>query len=257
MKRKLLVLLMVVCVLCVACGKKDDTDTTKKDDSSVNNNVSNEEKKDDTDTNKTDDSNEDNNGSSEEKKEIKIVSKDYAYDEEYVSYKVTYPQLEEDVNGINEVITKFAMGTADMLGYDKPEYNEELDLYEERTIEEKYEIKFQSDDVLSIAITGYFNIKSAAHPSSTARVLNIDLQTGKEIDINEKYVIDEEFVDKMLGRGQEQLDEEVYEYIVEQGRDKIVEYCKSAGTIYITEKGLGIYYETIHALGDYAEIVVE
>ena len=92
-------------------------------------------------------------------------------------------------------------------------YNEEYEFYEERTIEENYKIVLQSKDILSVVITGYYNIKGTAHPSYTARTLNIDLNTGKEINISERYNINEEFVDKMLQSAKEQVDIDIYDAI--------------------------------------------
>lgn len=185
-----------------------------------------------------------------------LVSKEYRYEKNHMNYHVTYPALEADRDGMNEKITAFAMETVDELGFETPLYNEQYDCYEERTIDEKYEMMFQDEATLSIAITGYYNVKGTAHPLHTARVLNLDLQSGEEIRVQDTVTVDERFADKLLASAREQLPEDLYSYIQEQGKDRILEYCRKADTMYFLQNGVGIYYEVIHPFGDYVKIEI-
>ena len=63
-------------------------------------------------------------------------------------------------------------------------------------------------------------------------------------------------MDKLLQSAKEQVDIDVYEYINEMSRDSILEYCKTADTIFLTEDGVGIYYKTIYALGGFVKIEI-
>ena len=233
MKRKLLIVMIIVCVFSVGCGSEDKVAETKSAKPK------------------------ETTSELEENKDIQLTPKTYLFNENNLNYKITYPQLEENRYEINEKITEFAMKTVKELGYEVPLYNKEYEFYEERTIEENYKIMLQSKDILSVVITGYYNIKGTAHPSHTARTLNIDLNTGKEINISERYNINEEFIDKMLQSAKEQVDIDIYEYIKEMSNENILEYCKTTDTMFLMEDGVGIYYETIYALGGFVEIEIE
>lgn len=233
MKRKVLSVLILICILCVGCKVESKETVTK----------SNEHK-------------ETKSALDEENNNVKLLPKTYLFNEDNMNYKIKYPQLEDNRYEINEKITEFAMKTVEEFGYEKPLFNKEYGFYEERIIEEDYEIMLQSKDVLSVVIKGYYNVKGTAHPSHTARALNIDLNTGKEIKISEEYNINEEFVDTLLQRAKEQVDANVFEYINEMSKGNILEYCRTTDTMFITKDDVGIYFETIYALGGFVKIEV-
>ena len=233
MKRKVLSVLILICIFCVGCKAESEETVTK----------SGEHK-------------ETKSALDEENNNVQLLSKTYLFNEDNMNYKIKYPQLKENRFGINEKITEFSMKTVEELGYEAPLYNEEYEFYEERKIEEDYKIMLQSNDVLSVVIMGYYNIKGTAHPYHTVRALNIDLNTGKEINVSERYNINEEFIDLLMQRAKEQLDENVFGYINEMSKENILEYCKTTDTMFITKDSVGIYFETIYAVGGFAKIEV-
>lgn len=107
---------------------------------------------------------------------------------------IEYPYVE---NLVNEEITdwynKKFRSVIDICNGDV----EEGDLAAGNAVEETFEVTYQSEDMVSILITGNFYAESAAHPCSYMSSYNINLKTGETIGITDKYT-PEEIVDDIL-----------------------------------------------------------
>lgn len=108
---------------------------------------------------------------------------------------IEYPQVENLVNqDITEWYNEQFKSSIDVYTGEV----EEGDLAEgSETVEETFQVTYQSEDMISILIEGYFYAEGAAHPYSYKSSYNINLKTGESMSITDEYS-PEEIVDDLL-----------------------------------------------------------
>ena len=172
---------------------------------------------------------------------------------------IEYPELSRnafDDEKINIMIKEFLF---DSLRLKEFLLNENIN-DEHSFLKSSYEICLLSDDFLSFAVTGDYNISTSAHPSSFFYTLNIDLSECKFVKYTDIYSDNIETIKKYA---EKQLDDNIFEYIFNNDKIDINEYmssidlpkneiCYSA----YTEDSCIISFGVPHVLGDHAEVVI-
>jgi len=116
--------------------------------------------------------------------------------ENIISFQIpTIEELEEqDIDFIkNFIIQKLNVITGEKfeLQLSKKDIQNKKADYSEYYIEVKSTISFISDDLISIVFEGFYNYKSAAHPTNLLFSLNYNPQTMDTIAFTDKYIVDE------------------------------------------------------------------
>lgn len=192
------------------------------------------------------------NTDSEQKTQYEVNERVYVYKD----IKVRYPQIsglidDKKQDKINNLIKEKAISVYEELLSDL----ERGQIYE---VDGNYEIKLQSDKILSIAYSSFNNITPSAYPYSIFYTTNIDIENQKELIIKDFIpTIDEDFI-KILKKGkyvgpvdmkyQEQLRKFVFSNYPNE--DDLIEVIKKS-YIYTTEDIIGISIPVPHVAGDY------
>lgn len=166
-----------------------------------------------------------------------------------VKVDITYPQFkDEKLANLNSKIEEFAKSNFKDIITDNNESNFGFSL------EEKYEIKLATENIVSIYSSGEFDIENAAHPSAIRNVLNINPFTFIKYKINDFIDISNDFVElfNKVSESDEQLSAYLSSFTLEELKENI-----SLSKIYFDEKDIVIIFEVPHAIGDYIEIKIE
>lgn len=214
-----------------------------------------------------------------ESSEFKITAKMY----QEGNIKIAYPQVE---NLVNQEITDW---------YNQ-QFKHSLEIYtgeaEEgdiaaasENVNETFKITYQSEDMISILVEGYFYAEGAAHPYAYMNSYNINLKTGESMGITDEYapeeivndllagknytpITDVETMTEMTGEELDYLKQEIagkdreftlesmekcdYDFrIAEDGTVVAGEEAVYVHSIRLADGSWGIGLETSHALGDY------
>lgn len=123
---------------------------------------------------------------------------------------------------------------------------------------------------LSIRFSGTGDVYNAAHPSNLFGTVNIDIQEGTKLILNDIVYIDSDFADKLYIGDFKALWPEQGEYISHYSKDKMLKYLKDAESLdnigsenqsdvfsYFTSDGLGISIPVSHSIGDHAEFEIK
>ena len=186
------------------------------------------------------------------KQQYGITDCKYEYNQNYLEYKVIYPQFKNDVYKINDKLKTFAMEYVNEVGFEKPEAGE----LEKRQISENYYIKLINKDILSICMEGFINVYGTAHPTLYIRTITIDLNTGKELNVKELVADKAAFREQFMKAGKEQLPAELYNELLRWEELDSVEKQLSDAEYYLTENGIGLYFYISYAAGSYFYVEV-
>lgn len=182
----------------------------------------------------------------------------------YTSNDITirYPQITnlKDKNQqdcINTLIKDKAISA-----YDETINNLEKDQTYE--VDGNYDIKLDSDKILSIAYTSYNNIVPSAHPYNMFYTTNINMETGKELVLSDFVPnVDDAFITKLKDAKyvgsidkiyEKQLFDEIFSYY--SNNDELIKAIKNA-PFYITNDSIGISMPVSHVFGDFANLEIE
>ncbi|MGL5347197.1 MAG: PdaC/SigV domain-containing protein [Peptostreptococcaceae bacterium] len=182
----------------------------------------------------------------------------------YTSNDITirYPQVTnlKDKNNqdcINKLLKDKAISQ-----YDETIANLEKDQTYE--VDGNYDIKLDSDKILSIAYTSYNNIVPSAHPYNMFYTININMETGKELILSDFVPnIDDTFISKLKDAKyvgsidkiyEKQLFDEIFSYY--SNNDELIKSIKNA-PFYITNDSIGISLPVSHVFGDFANLEIE
>ena len=165
-----------------------------------------------------------------------IVAEIYTED----SIQVNYPQIvnlgdADKQKMINELIKNRAFN-----------YEE----YPGLTVRTNYEIKWRSANLLTVQYKSYRYVKGAAHPVNVFSTINIDLNTGSEIMLNDLVVIDEDFLAKIRAGKFIAVSPRVKD-IITFSDEELMRACNQEGNFYFSEDSLGIRVAVPHVAGDY------
>lgn len=135
-----------------------------------------------------------------------------------------------------------------------------------------YTVKTMNDQLLSILIEGYYNPKDAAYPTCFRYTYNIDPLSGESVRLAYRRDIDELAKDLLSGKGYQvegELGEELKERLTilygdeEQLADALRDFDYGdnretpAGFSYQEDGKTHLCIEVPHALGDYADVILE
>ena len=192
--------------------------------------------------------------------------------------KVAYPQFASpEYDAVNALIADFVREQAQTYcdGACTPEIVAETppdiswDDLPEHCFPFKYRLTLSTEDTLSIVFEGFYNRKTAAHPTNLLLTLNIDPRTAERIALADRYVIDDALYETFVAYAEADLtqklggwpenwrpfSEEIY------GKDRFLNNLDArthgeALRVFFTEEGLGVSYPISHVMGDHMEIVL-
>ena len=109
---------------------------------------------------------------------------------------IEYPQIE---NLVDEDITEWynEQFKSTVVAYTEGDIEEGDIAGNCERVNESFQITYQSDDMISILIEGYYEAEGAAHPYSYMSSYNINLKTGESMGITDQYT-PEELVDTLF-----------------------------------------------------------
>ena len=136
-----------------------------------------------------------------------------------------------------------------------------------------YEIAWAGERFISIKFYISFYGYGAAYPNDLLCTANIDLRTGNQLMLKDFFEINDRFINRLktcasLDGERYHILPELFEFLMQNYSDKelngflnnadIVQsgYRQAEYSSYYTENTLGISFVTSHALGSYAEIVI-
>ena len=176
--------------------------------------------------------------------------------------KIKYPQIvnltdKEKQEGINKLIKDKAISAYD----DTLNNLEKGSTYE---VDGSYDIKLANDKILSIAYDSFNNVTPSAHPFNMFYTTNINIETGKELTINDFISnFDEKFINELKHARyvgsidkiyEKQLFDEIFSYY--SNNDELIKAVKAA-PFYINGDSIGISLPASHVFGDYANLEIE
>jgi len=200
-----------------------------------------------------------------------IESHKYFLHDNYIKnyINIVFPQINNiaDVgvqNSINKLLYDNALGLLTSYG----ENVTGLRLYS------SFEIAWLSENFMSIKQRIYFFKQSAAYDNHLLQTLNLDLRTGNLLILDDFIEINMEFIEAFKTNAIIDLDnnhilQKAFDYIIWDNTDEELmrnfklsdiqngESMETEYACYFTDSYLGIKIATLHALGSYAEIVID
>ncbi|KNY27928.1 hypothetical protein [Pseudobacteroides cellulosolvens] len=175
---------------------------------------------------------------------------------------ITYPQIkkledESRQNSINDLLRKEAFTVLDLFRYQ-----------DDITIKINYKITRKSNYILSVTYDGYARPRRT-YPSRLFYTVNIDINSGRKIELKDYINIDKSFINKFRNyevREPEmnQASASAFDYILKSYSDEDLircfntadsSYAKSPFAFsYLTNDSLGISMEAPHVAGGHIEI---
>lgn len=162
---------------------------------------------------------------------------------------VTYPKLkgDKDYSKVNEIIKN---AVSSHIEQDEKESPLNIDL--------DYEVKNQSDDLLSIVFTGLAVNKEAAHPSKIFFTINYDLSNDKAITLTDVTTVDQKFFQVLKGLMKDQVENDIYNAMVESNDDMelLTETYTQPDALFCINKNKLYIGFSVQGAGDYTEYIV-
>jgi uncharacterized protein YceK len=131
------------------------------------------------------------------------------------------------------------------------------------TLDLKYQVKMNTNELLSVIYTGYSNIQGSAHPTNDIYTINMDVKNATKLKLSDFTTIDANLAEKI------KQSTSVTNDAVKGGMDKnvLITAIKSMddetliqglkdqeayNTFYVTPDSLVVSVDVAHAIGDYA-----
>ena len=118
------------------------------------------------------------------------------------------------------------------------------------TMRTTYEIRWQSANLLTVQYRSYRYMKGAAHPVTIFDTINIDINTGREIRLQDIVVIDEEFI-AMLKAGEFKAVSPRVKEIMKFSDKAMIRELNEQGVFYVTPVSLAVKVTVPHVAGDF------
>jgi len=168
---------------------------------------------------------------------------------------ISFPNIEIYGSELQEKINNLIWNEVQQMLNIFPEWNE-------LTLDVQYEIKFSSDSLLSIVYTGVGFVKGSARPTHLFYALNINMETGEKIILDDVVIIDEKFIELLLSDNATHLNSclELKQFVKEIISEEafLLRLRSTANSMfYFTSDSLGISIDGLGgAAGDHAELEV-
>ncbi|WP_010250262.1 PdaC/SigV domain-containing protein [Acetivibrio cellulolyticus] len=182
--------------------------------------------------------------------------------------KIEYPQIKgmEDSNkekSINDLIKNNVLSSQ----VEEPlkGYQEDTGTKVNLTLDMKYKVTMNTDELLSVIFTGYSNIEGSAYPTNSIYGITIDLKNVAKLKISDFATLDSNFAQEIKNSTavtndavKDGMDKNVLIDQIQQTDDQILlqglaeEWAYN--TFYVTPDSLVVSVDVAHALGDYALI---
>lgn len=194
-------------------------------------------------------------GASHSKTEERIIQEDNlkldsrTYREGKIDIK--YPQIIQLSNeslqeSINDKISKQALRLVNEVQNDE----------KVTVLEIEYDVKRYDNKLLSILFKGYINSEGAPYPLVLAYTLNISMDSGEELELNDYFEIDQRYVEQYHKNKLNILKPFQNEAFEGLSDEEILTMFRNA-ELYLTKDSLGLIVFVPHAVGDYAELEVQ
>lgn len=136
------------------------------------------------------------------------------------------------------------------------------DNYADLVLDMNYQIALDDNSMLSIVFAGIGNVRAAAHPNNTLFTVNVNVDSGKKLSLEDSYQIDEKFIRIFKEQWRAQSNTEISDYIFtlteEELKNQLTAADSAGSTVYsyFTDKNLGISFPVPHAIGDHVEVTI-
>ena len=186
---------------------------------------------------------------------IKIESKSITKNEEYLNTKVNMPIIiyeDKDIEQkINNTIKKDITSYYKKIKNQSEEYYSNFDeLVTKFELDISYDLKKNSDEVLSIILT-YYTYSGGAHGYTENRAYNFSLRDGKQIYLEDIFIDNSNYI--------EELNKKI-RHIIKENKEYEKLYCfkgiKNTKNFYIQDNDLVIYFD-LYEIAPYVAGIVE
>ncbi len=261
MKNKKIIFSIIMTSLLITCGCGNNNSNDK-----VENNTSiSETVKEPYDENEVIDTNDDIDNQN-----VSYTIKKKSYTKNKIS--IEYPQISGLDNDVQEKWNKF------IEDYTLKNIKE---LSANDVYEENYEVKTESDKLISILVNTYTNIDGSPYPSSYKRTYNIDLTNGNNVRIKDSgkvaeyvsnliegknYTVDgdndlkdafKEYISSTYNANKEELTETINNYDLDVDKELDYDYGYFKGYSYYENGKTILCMNVPHALGDCIEVTMD
>lgn len=124
------------------------------------------------------------------------------------------------------------------------------------TMRTTYEIRWQSANLLTVQYRSYRYMKGAAHPVNIFDTINIDINKGREIRLQDIVTIDEEFI-ALLKAGEFKAVSPKVKEIVKFSDKEMIRELNEQGVFYVTPVSLAVKVTVPHVAGDFVIFAVK
>lgn len=174
---------------------------------------------------------------------------------------IEYPKISgfsENIDKINDMIKNYAINNTYVMDFNKNDDKHDDKSYLKIT----YRAEFLNDDILSIIMTGIYNISTAAHPLNIYFTLNIDMKECKALRYSDIYDVDGT-ISTIQRYAEMQLSKPIYKFIFNDEKYDIKYYMEKVdffdnGICYSAyyKKFCVLSFSISHPLGDHAEVII-
>lgn len=265
MKKKILAVLCLISIIILsACNKNSDVENNTKinQDSSISSQSSNPA------LNNTSDqripSYKENNSVlstpvavNSDIDEYEIIRDEYSEGKDIV---FGYPQIKglKDTNRqkiINEILKQGAMSY-----FKNTSYLEDRSYL--KTLDVSYQIKWKGNNLLSVQYYGWEDYSNSPHPNNLDFTTNINMKTGKIINLKDVFYIDGLMVENIIRNSNyvaplDPDDADLMEEVRNNMIDYLTEYSITNNRFYFTKDSLCVSIDVHHGIGDHADMATK
>lgn len=183
-----------------------------------------------------------------------IVSDNYVLDDKAGNnIKIVYPKIIGFVDGNRQDEINNLLKNAAFIATKQVDQNLTLDL--------DYTISLTTNRLISVQYDGFYYVTTAAHPINYFHTVNIDLETGKMLLLQDMVGVDDQLADKIINQGNGvseyltslEIEDIKNNYLLDSRREDWNTTIYECNSFYLTPDHLGISFPTIHAMGDHIE----
>lgn len=174
--------------------------------------------------------------------------------------RIEYPHVgghSANIDKINDTIKNYAVNNAFVKEYLANDSRSEDRSY----LKMSYQTDFMNDDVLSIIMTGTYNISTCAHPLNIYLTLNIDMRDGAVLRYTDMYST-KDTVSEVRKYAEDQLSKPVYETIfadagnIETHMEEVDRFDNGVCYSAYSKDFCVLSFAVPHSLGDHVEVKI-